>query len=290
MDFNGSIKEIKIALSQTPNSPEKWISWLIEQLMILSHHIALFLILILTLFVLQRLVFLVSAKMLGGKAIYMSAWIGTPIHELSHALFCFVFGHKIQRIVLFNPDKRGTLGYVTHSYNNRNLWQVMGNFFIGIAPLFGGLLGLYLMTCLLLDDAASLFHLLKSSAFKNLANVQFSEVLSLINQIMHFIKKAYLQDPLQVIAWAYSCAAISLHLSPSKEDIKGAWTGFILFILLCLSLMIFNQILALSWFSGVNDIINMTSMLYLIGIILASVLLLFLLACRVTLLLCRNLK
>lgn len=267
-----------------------WVNWLIDQIFVLSHHLALFLILVLVLFILQRLVFLLAAKMLSGQIIYLSAWVGTPVHELSHALFCLVFGHKIQRIVLFNPDKRGTLGYVTHSYNSRNLWQVMGNFFIAIAPLFGGLLGLYLVTWLLLDDAASLFHLLKSSVFKKLANVQLSEVLFLINQIMLFIKKVYLQDPLQVVAWAYLCAAISLHLSPSKEDIKGAWAGFILFILLCLSLMMFNQILALSWFSGVNEIINMTSMLYLIGIILASALLLFLLACRLILLLCRYLK
>jgi len=269
---------------------EKWINWLIEQIFVLSNHLALFLILISALFILQRLVFLLAAKMLGGKVIYLSAWIGTPIHELSHALFCLVFGHKIQRIVLFNPDKRGTLGYVSHSYNNRNLWQVMGNFFIGVAPLFGGLLGLYLVTWLLLDDAASLFHLLKSSVFKRLANIELAEVLSLINQIMHFIKKAYLQDPLQVVAWAYLCAAISLHLSPSKEDIKGAWAGFILFIALCLLLMMLNQALALSWFSGFKNMINMTSMLYMIGIVLASFLLLFLFICRLILLLFKALK
>lgn len=266
------------------------INWLIEQFLVLSDHLALFLLLVLALFILQRLVFLLAVKMLGGKIIYLSAWIGTPVHELSHALFCLAFGHKIQRIVLFNPDNRGTLGYVTHSYNSRNLWQVMGNFFIGIAPLFGGLLGLYLVTWLLLDDAPSLFHLLTSSVFNNLTSVQLPELLSLINQIAHFIEKAYLHEPVQVVVWAYLCAAISLHLSPSKEDIKGAWTGFILFIFLCLSLMMLNQVLALSWFSGFNYIINMTSMLYLIGIMLASVLLLCLLVFRLILLLFKGLK
>lgn len=280
MDFNELIKELNIALSQAPNSSEKWISWLIEQLTILSNHIALFLILILTLFILQRLVFLLSAKMMGGKAIYTSAWIGTPIHECSHALFCFVFGHKIQWIVLFNPDKRGTLGYVTHSYNNRNLWQVMGNFFIGIAPLFGGLLGLYLVTWFLIDDALNLFHLLQFSAFNNLATVQLSQLTTLNSQIIHFIENAYLVSPIKVIIWAYLCAAISLHLSPSKEDLKGAWVGFIIFIVLCLSLMMLNQILQLTWFSSLKTIINMTSMLYFIGIILASFLLLCLFFCK----------
>ena len=274
MDFNQLITEIKITFSHVPDTPEKWGNWLGEQFIVLGNHLVLFLILILTLFVLQRLVFLLSAKILDGKVIYLSAWVGAPIHELSHALFCFIFGHKVQKIVLFNPDKRGTLGYVTHSYNNRNIWQVMGNFFIGIAPLFGGLLGLYLVTWLLLDDAVNFFNLLRVSTFQNLANIQLSQLVLLNEQIIQFIESAYIVSPIKVIIWAYLCAAISLHLSPSKEDLKGAWVGFFIFIFLALTLMMFNQLLQLSWFSDFKSIINMTSMLYFIGIILASFLLL----------------
>ena len=274
MDFNQLITEIKITFSHVPDTPEKWGNWLGEQFIVLGNHLVLFLILILTLFVLQRLVFLLSAKILDGKVIYLSAWVGAPIHELSHALFCFIFGHKVQKIVLFNPDKRGTLGYVTHSYNNRNIWQVMGNFFIGIAPLFGGLLGLYLVTWLLLDDAVNFFNLLRVSTFQNLANIQLSQLVLLNEQIIQFIESAYIVSPIKVIIWAYLCAAISLHLSPSKEDLKGAWVGFFIFIFLALTLMMFNQLLQLSWFSEFKSIINMTSMLYFIGIILASFLLL----------------
>jgi hypothetical protein len=41
-------------------------------------------------------------------------WIGTPVHELGHALFCVLFGHTIQDMKLFKPDKAdGTLGYIT---------------------------------------------------------------------------------------------------------------------------------------------------------------------------------
>lgn len=274
MDFNQLITEIKITFSHVPDTPEKWGNWLGEQFIVLGNHLVLFLILILTLFVLQRLVFLLSAKILDGKVIYLSAWVGAPIHELSHALFCFIFGHKVQKIVLFNPDKRGTLGYVTHSYNNRNIWQVMGNFFIGIAPLFGGLLGLYLVTWLLLDDAVNFFNLLRVSTFQNLANIQLSQLVLLNEQIIQFIESAYIVSPIKVIIWAYLCAAISLHLSPSKEDLKGAWVGFFIFIFLALTLMMFNQLLQLTWFSEFKSIINMTSMLYFIGIILASFLLL----------------
>jgi len=173
------------------------------------------------------------------------------------------------------------LGYVNHAYDNRNLWQVMGNFFIGIAPLFGGLLALYLVTLGMLDDAKRLLHLLTSMTLKDLNYFQPSELLTLNKELVTFLKAAYLSSPYQLVLWAYFCAAISLHLSPSKEDLKGAWIGFFLFIILCLAIMLLNEILQLNWFVGLKHFINMASMLYLIGIVLASLLVLFLFLFRI---------
>ncbi|MFT6927053.1 MAG: hypothetical protein ACJAZP_002682 [Psychromonas sp.] len=260
---------------------EPWVNWLLEQLLILGSHVGLFLILTLVLFALQRAVFLLSKNMLGGRVIYISAWVGTPIHELSHAFFCLIFGHKIKHLVLFKPDKHGTLGFVSHSYNNRNLWQVMGNFFIGIAPLFGGLLAIYLLTSLLLDDPQPLFKMLKMAAFNDIDTLHFLPLLELNNNIIAYLQNAYARSPLNVVIWAYLCAAVSLHLCPSKEDLKGAWAGFIVFIALCLSLMMLNQTLDGNYFAGFKNTINMSSMLYVIGIVLASGIVLFLLMCKV---------
>ena len=79
----------------------------------------------------------------GPKGSYLVAWLGTPVHELSHVLFCLVFFHRVEEVRFFEPDPvGGTLGYVRHTWNKRNPWAVLGNFFIGVGPVLlgGGLL------------------------------------------------------------------------------------------------------------------------------------------------------
>lgn len=264
------------------NMSLQWISWSVNQLMALCGHLGVFFVLAGILFILQKWVLILANNMLSGRLIYISAWIGTPVHELSHALCCVLFGHKIQQIVLFNPDRRGTLGYVTHSYDNRRLWKVLGNFLIGIAPLFGGLGCIYLLTLLLLEDSGSLLLIIKSAFMDDLYSIHLDSLLTLSSDLVFFFKNAYLASPYHVVTWAYLCAAISLHLSPSKEDLKGAWSGLLLFLVFYLIGQGAYQYLGGEWDSGLIGGLNLLSTLSVIGIILASLLLLFLLVYRMT--------
>ena len=87
-------------------------------------------------------------KVVGNTqlACYMTGVIGTPIHECAHALMCIVFRHKIHRICLFRIGDDGVLGFVEHSHNPKSIYQTIGNFFIGIAPItVGGMVLLLLM-------------------------------------------------------------------------------------------------------------------------------------------------
>jgi len=78
-------------------------------------------------------------KAFGNRGVYLVAWLGTPLHELGHALFCVIFLHKIVEIKFFSPDPvNGTLGYVYHKWNKKNPWHILGNFFIGIGPVILG--------------------------------------------------------------------------------------------------------------------------------------------------------
>lgn len=89
-----------------------------------------------------------------GRAVcYATGFIGTPVHEASHALMCLIFGHKIVEIKFFQPNSSdGTLGYVRHSYNPKNIYQKVGCLFIGIAPVLVGALILAGLLYLLLPE------------------------------------------------------------------------------------------------------------------------------------------
>lgn len=86
----------------------------------------------------------------GAKAeIYYGA-IGIMIHELSHLIIALIFGHRIEEAkILILPwnvnmeDEHPKLGYVNHSWDKQNLYQEIGNVFIGTAPIYGCLVALY---------------------------------------------------------------------------------------------------------------------------------------------------
>ncbi|MFA5309438.1 MAG: hypothetical protein WC370_08165 [Dehalococcoidales bacterium] len=96
---------------------------------------------------------------LGPKGTYLVAWLGTPIHELGHAFFCLVFGHRIEEIKLFQADPdSGTLGYVYHTWNPKNPWHVLGNFFIGIGPMVLGCAVLFGLFYFIMPGSGGVWH------------------------------------------------------------------------------------------------------------------------------------
>ena len=166
--------------------------------------------------------------------LYSTGFIGTPIHELSHLLMAVVFLHKIEKVSFFQISDDGVLGYVSHSYNPRNIWAQLGNFFIGIAPLISGAGLVYLVTSFLMPEA---YEVIKTSVITFSSSFGTSIDLSLISQIF-VLGKDFVLAILNNItsAWMFILylvimLSLSLHMNLSNLDIKGALKGLPFFLL-----------------------------------------------------------
>lgn len=164
----------------------------------------------------------------GRKGILATAWIGTPIHEFGHMIMCYVFRHKINNFNLFSfKSKDGTLGYVNHSWNPKSLYQNIGNFFIGMGPIFSGTAALILGMRLLLPASfarvTGYFILEPAQLNLYLLTKIFTLTIGLFESIFS------VQNLVSLNFWIYFALAIAIssHIALSKEDLKGVGRGLI---------------------------------------------------------------
>lgn len=165
----------------------------------------------------------------GNIVCYVTGFIGAPIHELSHALFCLIFFHRIREIKLFQISDDGTMGYVIHSYNRRNMYQRIGNFFIGVAPILvmSGLL--FLLAWGLLPEFIS-----DIGAFSRSDTGDAREFFAQIGKvIVSFFSAAVTWQ-----WWVFVLVGLflALHMTLSGADIRNALGG-LLFILVILAIV-----------------------------------------------------
>ncbi|MCD8295070.1 MAG: metalloprotease family protein [Clostridia bacterium] len=160
---------------------------------------------------------------------YATGFIGTPVHELSHALFCLIFGHRITRIVLFQINSAdGTLGYVEHAYNKRNVYQNIGNFFIGVAPILVISVIMFVIAYFLLPAFVDTLGTLPAS-------IEDVEFVPLMKNIWEIIKTFFsLIGTWQWWVFFVIGLFLCLHMTLSTADIKGAWSGFVLLLIVLL--------------------------------------------------------
>ena len=194
-------------------------------------------------------------RSLGNNAIMVTGFIGTPIHELSHAFCAIIFRHKITGIKLFQrPDENGVMGYVEHSYNKNSIYQQIGNFFIGIAPIFGGILAIIGLMRLLVPQAFEMFFqiLVDSVNFETFNQVTLEGIANAYLGLLKLIFSLENFQNLYFYIFLFVAICISSHMSLSPADIKGAFKGLVTIFLF---LLIFNA-LGLSQYIVSLDIIK----------------------------------
>lgn len=184
---------------------------------------------------------------------YATGFIGTPVHELSHALFCLIFGHKIEEIKLFQISDDGTLGYVNHTYNPRNVYHVIGNFFIGVAPIVCISAILYLLSGYLLPDfAIEVENFALGLDIDNLGEA-LSDIFGIVGTFFSFVASWQF--------WVFLLVGLFLapHMTLSGADIKGALggTGILLLVLLVAD--------AILWFVSYDMLTDFTAIMTAVG-------------------------
>ena len=211
-------------------------------------------------------------KSLGNTAILATGIIGTPIHEIGHALMCIVFGHKINNIKLFSfNSKNNVLGYVNHSYRKNNLYQRIGLLFIALGPILSGVVMIILLLKFLLPSSYNIFI---NNQFNTTFNFSLEYVLSLLSFGKDTIFSIFVADNFKEIKfWIFIIisASISIHMSLSKKDLEGFWRGLIalfLFIVILNSLFAVVLNMPIKSFSGIFNRMN----IYMISALILSIL------------------
>lgn len=184
-----------------------------------------------------------SYQVFGRKVyLYLFGWLGTSLHELGHAIFAVIFAHKVSEIKLFSPGSGKSLGHVKHSYKKGNPYQTLGNFFIGLGPILLGSILLLLISFLLfkLDIFAiaenhkivfstELFKSLEPflNAFRNIG----LGVGQCFSQIFYGPKTTWWK----LLLFIYLFYSIGSSITLSKSDIKGAFRGFVYFVIILIA-------------------------------------------------------
>ena len=179
----------------------------------------------------SQLTFKSLERSFGRAGTYFVAWLGTPIHELGHAVFCLIFMHKIIEIEFFKPDPiTGTLGYVSHKWNRSNPWQVLGNFFIGVGPVVLGCIVLLAIFYFLIPSSSQVWDAISTKVseinqshsiggYFTILGASALDTTRLVFTVANLASWRF-----WVFCYVSICVASNIRLSLS--DMKGALSGF----------------------------------------------------------------
>lgn len=177
-------------------------------------------------------------RSIGWKGILWTGWIGTPIHELGHWVFCKIFGHRVDEMRLFQPDRQtGRLGHVNHSYNAKNLYHNIGNFFIGAAPMISGACALVLLLYFFVPNGSAIFAPLLAG------ELTFTGFLPAVSEVLSNLFSTTNLSSWKFWVFLYISFCISSHIAPSGPDRRGMWKGFGWLVLLLFTINVITLLL-----------------------------------------------
>lgn len=165
---------------------------------------------------------LVHKMSIHARRVYRATgYIGVPVHELSHALVCIVFGMRITKIDWYAPNQTtGRMGGVEFRYSPYSIAHGVGLALHGIAPLVAGS-----AIVLLLLNA---FHAVEAPELGFVSVLAWLSVLAL--SLLQVAWSMALSGPVGFGA-VLLAMIVSMHAIPSLADIKTGVRGLIILAL-----------------------------------------------------------
>lgn len=173
---------------------------------------------------------------LGEKIIIFTGFVGTVVHELSHTVMALIFNHKIVKIELFRPRKYredGVLGFVRHTYNPNSIYQQVGNFFIGIAPMIFGTLSILLLFVIFSNGSHQIFvNNLNISLYADyIQSFNYLDFFKLLVHDAFFLFKTIFSFEyifnIKHLIMLFLIYSITTHMTLSIADLKGSFKGLL---------------------------------------------------------------
>lgn len=205
----------------------------------------------------------------GKYGIILTGIIGTTIHEFSHYIMCKIFLHKVVEVKWFSLKLNigGELGHVKHTFNPKNIYQRIGNFFIGVAPILIGTLIIIVILRLLLPN--TYFNITNNIAIKeisySISNLNFIGFFrELGHEFFTIIKFLFSIENLSSIKfWIFIIISFSIsnHMSLSKADINNSLDGIGFLFLLSLFISIILVLLKINFYSILIYVITFNCLL-----------------------------
>lgn len=185
------------------------------------------------------------SRRFGWNSVLWTGWLGTPIHESSHALMCALFRHRIDEVAFFEPDRQsGRLGYVRHAFRKGNWFEELGNVFIAIAPLIGGGLALLGLLWLFYPGPASSAGSMAKTADNGVMLIVQQSGLQAWQLIQQIVTLDSLQTP-RFWVFAYLVLCVGSHMAPSESDYAGTGRGGLVLATILLLALLISSVLAL---------------------------------------------
>ena len=204
----------------------------------------------------------------GWGGIVATGLVGTPIHELGHFLLAKLFGFHVTDVALFRPiagKADGVLGYVSYTYDKSSLWQQLGCFFVGIAPMILGVLAILLLLRLLTPEA---FHGAKGRIERSHGTGErlrgaFTGFWSGIGRLRGW-------GILRGVICLYLVFSISTHMTLSLADLRGAAVGLVVVAALCILFGVVTELLRLDVVPTLQTTAVTLASFFSVGIVFAA--------------------